>query len=122
MLYNLLSGLVVIIHLLFIMFVTLGVLLVLKWPKLVWFHIPMVIWGILVEYFNIICPLTPLENYFKRMAGGNTYETDFIEQYIIPVIYPEVLTRNLQFILGTIVLVINLGVYGYILYRRIINK
>ncbi len=69
MVCNFLSNLVVITHLLFIVFVTLGALLVLKWPKIAWIHIPFALWGVLVEYLDIVCPLTPLENYFRRMGG-----------------------------------------------------
>ncbi|MBN2521871.1 MAG: DUF2784 domain-containing protein [Bacteroidales bacterium] len=119
MVYNFLSNLVVFLHLLFILFVCLGAFLVIKWPRIVWIHIPFALWGIVVEYFNMLCPLTPLENYFRKMSGGNTYETDFIERYIVPLIYPETLTRNLQFVLGSIVIVLNFAIYGFILYKRI---
>ena len=122
MIYNILSNLVVIVHLLFIVLVCLGALLVLKWPKFVWIHIPFALWGVVVEYLNILCPLTPLENYLRNLGGTETYEADFIDQYIIPLIYPEVLTRNLQFILGSIVLVLNFGIYGYIIYRKLKQK
>lgn len=67
----------------------------------------------------MLCPLTPLENYFRKMSGGNTYETDFIERYIVPLIYPETLTRKLQFVLGSIVIVLNFAIYTFILYKRI---
>jgi hypothetical protein len=119
MVYNFLSNLVVFLHLLFILFVCLGAFLVIKWPRIVWIHIPFALWGIVVEYFNMLCPLTPLENYFRKMSGGNTYETDFIERYFVPLIYPETLTRNLQFVLGSIVIVLNFAIYGFILYKRI---
>jgi len=118
MIYNILSNLVVLMHLLFIVFVCLGALLVLKWPKVAWIHIPFALWGVIVEYMNIVCPLTPLENHFRRMAGRGIYETDFIDRYIIPLIYPVALTRNLQFILGSVVLILNLSIYGYIVYKR----
>jgi len=122
MIYNILSNLVVIVHLLFILFVCLGALLVLKWPKLVWIHIPAALWGVVVEYLNMYCPLTPLENYFRHLGGTETYKTDFIDQYIIPLIYPEVLTRNLQIILGSIVLVLNFVIYGFIIYQKLRQK
>jgi len=122
MLYNILSNIVVVVHLLFIIFVCLGALLILKWPKAAWVHIPFAIWGVLVEYLNILCPLTPLENYFRQLGGYKIYEADFINQYIIPLIYPEALTRNLQFVLGSIVIILNFSIYGIILYKSLKQK
>ncbi|MGD2035338.1 MAG: DUF2784 domain-containing protein [Bacteroidales bacterium] len=122
MLCNILANLVVLVHLSFIVFVCLGALLVLKWPRIVWVHIPLAVWGVIVEYLDLICPLTPLENYFRKMAGMNAYQTDFIDRYIIPLIYPGELTRKIQFILGSIVLMINFAIYGYIIIKKMKEK
>lgn len=111
MVYRLLTDLTVFIHLAFILFVVAGGLLVLRWQKMICLHLPAVVWGAVVEYFNIVCPLTPLENYFRKLAGNSTYRTGFIEQYITPLIYPESLERNSQFILGSLVVVINTVIY-----------
>lgn len=111
MLYKLLADLTVLMHLAFILFVVLGGLFVLRWKKVMWVHIPIAIWGVVVEYFDILCPLTPLENHFRELSGNVTYETGFIEQYIIPVMYPAGLNRNLQFILGSLVIVFNICIY-----------
>ena len=119
MVYSLLSQLIVLLHLAFILFVVFGALLVLRWTKIVWIHIPFALWGMVVEYFNIICPLTPWENHFRRLAGNTVYESGFIEHYIIPLMYPEALSRNLQFILGSLVVVINLGIYSFIILRSL---
>jgi hypothetical protein len=120
--YTLLSNLIVIVHLLFIIFVCLGALLALKWRKIVWIHIPLAIWGIVVEYLDIVCPLTPLENYFRQLGGSGTYNTDFIDRYILPIMYPAALNRNTQFLLGTFVIVINLVLYSIIIYRSTIKR
>jgi len=99
MVYSILSQLIVLLHLAFILFVIFGALPVLRWPKIAWVHVPFVLWGMVVEYFNIICPLTPWENHFRRLAGSTVYESGFIEHYIIPLMYPEALSRNLQYVL-----------------------
>lgn len=121
MTYNFLADIVVFIHLLFILYVLLGGLLVLKWKWMVSLHIPAAIWGALIEFMGWICPLTPLENHLRRQGGESGYSGDFVEQYIIPLIYPGGLTREIQIILGIAVIVINLAIY-FVVIRRWIKK
>ncbi len=101
-------------HLAFIVFVSLGALAVLRWPRLAWLHVPCVLWGAFVELAGRICPLTPLENSLRAKAGLAGYAGGFIENYVIPVVYPENLTRAVQVGAGLLVLAINLAAYGYL--------
>jgi hypothetical protein len=121
MLYQILGDLVLLVHLLFIIFVVLGGLLVLKRGRLVMLHLPAVSWGIFIEFSGRICPLTPLENYLRKMAGREGYSGTFIEHYLVPLIYPPGLTSTLQIVLGLVVLVINVSIYA-ILLRRCITR
>ena len=116
--YQLLADLVLIVHLAFVVFVLCGGLLVLKWRRIAWLHLPAVVWGAVVEFTGWICPLTPLENWLRALGGEATYRSDFIAQYLLPVLYPEDLTRGLQLLLGTVVVVLNAAVYCW-LWRRI---
>ena len=119
--YLLLADAIVVFHFLFIVFVVAGGLLVLRRPCLAWIHLPAVAWGAGIEFAGGICPLTPMENYFRRLGGESTYSGDFVMQYLLPVIYPENLTVTTQYILGALVIVINLIIYGMVirrLYRR----
>lgn len=113
-----LADAVLVFHLAFIAFVVGGGLLVLRWPRLIWLHVPAVIWGALVEFMSWPCPLTPLENHFRSAAGMAGYEGDFIGRYLLPIIYPEALTPSVQTWLGMFVLVVNAAVYGFIVRRR----
>lgn len=108
---------VLLIHLLFILFVLCGGLLALRWPRLAWLHLPALLWAVTVEWTGWMCPLTPLENALRHAAGGQSYQGGFIEYYIWPLIYPADLTREMQFMLGSFVLLLNAPVYG-VLYRR----
>jgi hypothetical protein len=99
------------LHLLFIAFVLLGAFLVLRWPKLMWVHIPAAVWGVLIEFGGWWCPLTKWENHFLRAAGKAGYETGFVAHYIMPIIYPPGLTRGMEIAIGIIVLVVNVAVY-----------
>lgn len=105
-------------HLGFILFVVLGAILVIRWPKLVWLHVPAAVWGAYVEIAGKICPLTTLENAFRRAAGEAGYDESFIEHYLLPIIYPAGLTRSTQLVLAAAVIFVNLVLYGYLLLRR----
>lgn len=116
--YRILADLTVLAHLLFVVFATLGGLLVLRWPKVAWLHLPAAVWGVLVEFSGWICPLTPLENRFRRLAGEVGYEGGFIAHYLTPVLYPAGLTRRTQILLGLLVLALNVAIYTWLVRSR----
>lgn len=118
MLYSLLADLVVVVHLAFVVFVVLGGLLVLRRGWVAWLHVPAAVWGALIELFGWVCPLTPLEQWLRRRAGEAGYQGGFVEHYLLPILYPGELTREIQVMLGVAVLVLNLAVYGRVLWRR----
>lgn len=118
MIYRALADLVLVVHLAFVLFVVLGGLLVLKWPRLAWLHVPTAVWGVLIEYKGWICPLTPLENSFRARGGGAGYSGGFIEHYIQPLLYPAGLTRGTQIVFGSLALLVNLTAYGVVIARR----
>jgi hypothetical protein len=111
MAYNLAATTTALIHLAFILFVLFGGFLVLRWPKLMWVHLPAAVWGVLIEFAGWWCPLTKWENYFIRAAGRTGYDTGFVSHYIMPIIYPAGLTRGLEIAIGAVVLVLNLAIY-----------
>jgi len=117
MLYAVLADIVVLVHAAFVLFVVCGGLLVLRWRRAAWLHLPAAAWGALVEAAGWICPLTPLENRLRLLAGQETYATDFIDHYLMPVLYPAALTREGQMVLGLAVLVVNGAVYAWV-WRR----
>lgn len=117
MLWRMAADALVVIHLGFILFVLLGGLLLLRWPRLIWLHLPAVAWGIVVECLHLGCPLTPWENQLRRAAGQAGYEGGFIEHYLIPLIYPAGLTAQIQLWLGAIVVLVNLTVYAWLIWR-----
>ena len=118
MIYLVLADLVLILHFLFILFVMLGAVLVFRWKRVAWIHVPCALWGAWIEFQGWICPLTPVENHFRRLGGEAGYSGGFIEQYLVPLIYPSGLTRGTQIQLGVVVVAINVAVYGLIVWRR----
>jgi hypothetical protein len=111
------DGLVV-LHLLFVVFVVAGGFLLLRWPKLVWLHLPAAAWGALIEFTGGVCPLTPLENRLRILGGGDAYSGGFVERYLLPILYPENMTLPVQQVLGAVVVAVNLVVYG-LAYRAV---
>jgi hypothetical protein len=116
-LYSLLAALVVVLHLSFVVFATLGGLLVLRWPRAAWLHVPALVWGAFVELDSRICPLTPLENALRRAAGRAGYEGDFVTHYLVPILYPVGLTVDVQFALGFFLIVLNAIIYAFVWQR-----
>lgn len=111
------ADLVLVLHLAFIAFAVLGALLVLRYRRTVYIHVPAATWGTFVEITGRICPLTTLENHLRRNAGEAGYIDSFIEHYLVPLIYPAGLTRDDQIWIAGIVAVANIVIYGWLLYR-----
>ncbi|MGK2935623.1 MAG: DUF2784 domain-containing protein [Gemmatimonadaceae bacterium] len=117
MTYRLLADATVVVHLAFVAFVVLGGLLALRWRWVMWLHLPAAVWGVLIELRGWICPLTPLENHFRRLGGESGYSGGFIERYLEPVIYPPGLSASTQLVLAGVVVLVNAVVY-WLVFRR----
>lgn len=117
MTYRILADAVLVLHLAFIAFAMLGGLLVLRWPRVAWVHLPAVAWGVLVSVIGGVCPLTPLEKQLRTLAGEVPYRGDFISHYLAALIYPAGLTRGVQAALGLLLLAFNVAVYVRLLRK-----
>lgn len=118
MTYRVLADMSLLAHTLFVLFVVCGGAAVLRWPRLAWLHLPAVIWGAVIEFKGWLCPLTHLENHFRRIGGGGGYGGSFIEHYLEPVIYPFWLTPRVQIFLGLGVVAINIVLYALLWRKR----
>ena len=116
MIYRLIADLVLILHICFVFFAVFGGLLVLRRRWTAFLHIPAIIWGFLVQYFAWICPLTPLENYFRTLGGEKGYNGGFIENYASAILYPS-MTANLHLVLGFSLIIFNILIYAYLVSR-----
>ncbi len=117
MLFRLGADLALIAHLAFILFVLGGGILVLRWRWMALLHLPAVAWAIGIELTGGTCPLTHLENALRLRGGIEGYGGGFVEHYLLPLIYPAGLNRNLQLALAGAVGLINLAIYGGLLWR-----
>jgi len=118
MIYHLAADAVLVAHLAFVLFVVFGALLVLRWPGLIYLQVPAVLWGAIVEFSGILCPLTPLEVHLRKLGGDAGYQGGFIDHYVVALLYPVGLTREVQVVLGLIALVPNAAAYGWLLIRN----
>ena len=112
-----LADVVVVLHSLFVIFALLGGALVLWRPFIAIVHLPAAAWAAWVEFTGTICPLTPLENYWRAGAGAAGYNGGFVEHYLIPALYPDGLTPAMQIVFGLVVVVVNASLYGFAWWR-----
>ncbi len=122
MTFKILADFVVGLHFLFIVFVLAGGLLALRWPKIAWVHVPSFVWGASTALFGWICPLTYLENDFRARGMEAGYDGGFIEAYILPLIYPELLfpagfPREGFIAIGVFVLGLNALIYWRVIHE-----
>ncbi len=115
--YRILADAAVVLHLGFVLFVVAGGLGALRWRWWPWVHLPAAAWGVWISVSGRICPLTPLENRWRRLAGQDGYEGGFVEHYLLGVLYPEGLTRGMQWGLAAFVLLANAAIYAVVLAR-----
>jgi Protein of Unknown function (DUF2784) len=115
MVFRLLADVTVLLHLAFVLFVVLGGLLAVRWRSVAWVHLPAAAWGAWVELAGWVCPLTPLENWLRTQSGGTAYAAGFIEHYLMPLLYPAFLSRQTQYALGVLVLLVNAVIYAGLL-------
>jgi hypothetical protein len=118
LLFRVLADLTVVVHLAFVLFVVLGGFLVLRWGWIAWLHLPAMAWGIWIQLAGSFCPLTPLEIWLRVRGGGAGYEASFTEQYLLPILYPATLTRELQWMLAGALFLINVVAYALVLRGR----
>lgn len=116
--HSIAADFIVVIHFFFVVFVGAGAFLVLKWRWILYLHIPAATWGALIEFFGLGCPLTPLEKTLRIAAGEEGYAGGFIQHYLVPMIYPGEITREIQVWVGVFVIIINIAIYGWVFLRR----
>jgi len=109
---------IVLLHMAFVAFVVLGGLLALRWPRVAWVHVPAALWGAVIALGSWVCPLTPFENWLRGQGGQIPYTTGFLEHYLLPILYPVAMTRDLQIATGVFVVGLNGLVYWRVLRKR----
>ena len=120
--FEALAALLVLAHMAFVVFAAGGAVLALRWPRILWLQVPAAVWAVYIELTGGICPLTPLENTLRVRAGLDPYAGDFVARYLFPVLYPEGLTRDIQLVIGAVVVALNLVLYALVFVRRALPR
>jgi len=103
MVYRVLADTVVFLHFAFIAFVVTGPYLARLWRPVVWVHLPALAWAVGIVAVGYECPLTALENHFRRLAGERIYPGGFVDHYIENVIYPQRYTPLVLTLAATVI-------------------
>ncbi len=119
MAYRVLADAVVVLHALFVAFVTFGGLVAVRWPRVAWAQVPCAAYGVAIEIVGWTCPLTPLENRLRALGGEAGYAGGFVEHYLVPLVYPEPFPRLLAVAMGAFVLAVNGAAYSAIALRSL---
>lgn len=115
--WRLLADVVVVVHALFILFVVAGGLLALRWKWMAFVHLPVAVYGVVIELVGFTCPLTPLEKALRRRAGSAGYDGGFVEHYVIPLVYPGEFTTGVKIALAVLIVAVNVAVYVVVWQR-----
>ncbi len=119
MLSGVLADTVLFFHFLFILFAVFGGFLVFFNKKVLWVHVPVVLWSSVVNLASLTCPLTPIENFFRTKAGQAGYQGGFVEHYIAPIVYPAGMPRELELVAGITIIAWNVAVYGFLGWKSV---
>lgn len=106
------ANVVMLLHYAFLGFAAFGGFLLRWWPAMLWWHVAVVAWGVLIAIIGWTCPLTPLENRLRVAAGSRPYDGGFIEHYIMARWYPEGLPEHIMTSMGVGLLALNVIAYG----------
>jgi Protein of Unknown function (DUF2784) len=118
MIWSAIADALVVVHFAFTAFVIFGGFLTWRWPRLALAHLPALAWGCWIEVSHSVCPLTPLENHWRHLAGEAGYRGGFLAHYLVQVLYPPGLTWQIQQELAVLLLTINVVAYAGLIRRR----
>lgn len=92
MIYRVLADLVVIVHFAYVLGVILGLVAILvggllkwEWVRNRWFrgiHLLMILIVVFQAWLGVMCPLTIWEQQLRKKAGQQTYQGDFIANWV----------------------------------------
>lgn len=89
MIWRVLADCVMVVHGALLLFFVLGGFLAWRWPKLIWLHLAIVAWNLVIVLVDFGCPVTATEKYFRRLGGESVYSGGYIHHYLEGHLWPE---------------------------------
>jgi len=121
MLYRLVGDAVILLHFLWILFILFGLLIGIKYGRLIWVHLGGLVFTLILNIGGWFCPLTYLENYLYSLYNPRlTYPGSFIGQSLQKLIYLDVDEAYLR-IAAVIWVAVNMGGYVLLFKRNIVG-
>jgi hypothetical protein len=111
--YRLAADVVVAVHFAYLVFIVIGAVLALRWPRLVPVHLAAVAVGLASITVGFDCPLTNLERWLRRLGGEQPYTNGFIDHYVKGHLYPHGYDRAVQLAIAAVVV----GAYAVMWFR-----
>ena len=100
MVFLLAADIVLLLHVLFVAFVGIGMLLIFigkvriwSWIRNPWFrlaHLAAIAVVVIQSWFGLICPLTSIEMVLRSRAGDTSYSGSFISHWLENILYYQV--------------------------------
>ena len=116
--YQWLVNVVLTTHFAYLAYLLLGGFLAWRWPRMIVPHIVAVVWGLLIVFNLVACPLTIAEVWARRLAGDQPVSGGFIDRYVTNVIYPGRYLIEARLGVALVVLISYVGAYLFWRARR----
>jgi hypothetical protein len=115
MVWRALADVVMIVHGALLLFFAIGAFLAWRWPKLIWVHLGIVVWNLVIVLVDFGCPVTATEKFFRREGGESVYAGGYIQHYLNGRLWPDGATPVAEKV-GFVLVVI--GYAGFFVVRR----
>jgi hypothetical protein len=109
--YQWLVNVILTAHFVYLAYVVLGGFLAWRWTKMIVPHLIASVWGVLIVFNLVACPLTIAEVWARRLAGDDPVSGGFINRYVTNVIYPGRYLVEVRVAVALVVLISYVGVY-----------
>jgi hypothetical protein len=118
----LLANAVALLHAAAVLFMLTGSLLALRWPRVLWLHIPVSLAILGLYLTGSDCPLTSLELSLREAAGEPGYTGGFIGHYVTEPLGFPIHATSTQVGIYALAFLPNLIGYGLLLSRQLRNR
>jgi hypothetical protein len=117
MIWRVLADVVMVVHAALLLFFMIGGFLAWRWPRLIWVHLGIVLWNVVIVLVDFGCPVTATEKYFRRLGGESVYSAGYIHHYLEGRLWPEGATPVAEKV-GFVLVLISYAGFFVLQHRR----